>query len=115
MNVRKLLKALPVAAVSIALVACGPTKKPSKPKVTYAGDGVTQFSDTGRLKFGKTYTAEAVGKKLKNCEWSIKTINKTSGRVKVVGGGGYKNAKISVEKPDTVDVFLKSEDCGLWK
>lgn len=116
MNVTKLLKALPVAVLLIPVAAQGCEAEDGKAnKAVYAGDGVTQFGDTGRLKFNKTYTADAVGKRLKNCEWSLKTINKSTGKVKVIGSGSYKNAKIRVEKPDTVDVFLKSEDCGLWK
>lgn len=116
MIIRKLLKALPVAVLLIPVAAQGCEPENGKAnKATHAGDGVTQFSTNGLLKFGKSYTADAVGKKLKDCEWSLKTINKNTGKVKVVGSGTYKNAKIRVAKPDTVDVFLKSEDCGLWR
>jgi hypothetical protein len=100
---------------------------------SYAGDGVTMFvgadnracsgntkwcseEGNGKLRFGKTYTAEAVGslKEFPDCEWSVYTIN-ASGRVRVQGKGTGRKAKIKVDRPETVHVFLKSEDCGLWK
>lgn len=117
MIVTKLLKALPVAVLLIPFAAEGCEPEDGKAnKAVYAGDGVTQFTTNGRLKFNKTYTATGLKKKgFEDCEWSIKTIRKSDGKVRVTGSGTYKNAKIKVEKPGTVDVFLKSDGCGLWK
>jgi hypothetical protein len=86
----------------------------------YAGDGVTQFgtaSDgvSGKLKWNTTYRATAVhSTNRQNCKWSLFTIN-SEGVAKVVGKGDYLHAKIIVEKPNTVKVYLKSMECGLWK
>jgi hypothetical protein len=116
MNVTKLLKALPVAVLLITFAAEGCEPEDGKAnKAVYAGDGVTQFSDKGRLKFGITYRAHPSKSQKNRCTWEVQTINKDTGRVEVVGKGTYKNAKIRVAKPDTVNVFLKSDDCGLWK
>lgn len=116
MNVRKFLKVLPVAGLLIPFAAEGCEPEDGKAnKAVYAGDGVTQFSDKGRLKFGTTYRAHPTSSQKGRCSWELQTINKKTGKVKVVGSGNYGNAKIRVAKPDTVDVFLKSDDCGLWK
>lgn len=121
--------AMLLTAVAL-VVGCG---APTATEASYAGDGVTMFvgndnracsGDTkwcgeegnGKLRFGRTYTAEAVGSKknFPNCEWSVYTIN-PQGRVRVQGKGTGSKAKVNVERPETVHVFLKSEDCGLWK
>lgn len=132
--IRKLAPLLLTATIALTAQECAPEKQPGKAeKASYAGDGVTMFvgndnracsgdtkwcaeTGSGKLKFGKTYTAEAVGsrKEFPSCEWSVYTIGAT-GKVSVKGKGGYKNAKIKVERPSTVHVFLKSEDCGSWK
>lgn len=84
-------------------------------KAAYAGDGITQFTDNGKLQFGKTYSAHYVDTTdRQNCRWSIKTVN-SEGVAKVIKSGNYFNAKIKVEKPSRVKVYLKSSECGNWK
>ena len=88
-------------------------KQPSAPK--YAGDGVTQFTDSGRLRFGVTYAARYVDTTDRvNCRWSLYTLN-SDGDTRVVKSGHYLNAKIKVERPSRVKVFLRSSECGNWK
>ena len=88
-------------------------KEPAAPK--YAGDGVTQFTDSGRLRFGVTYAARYVDTTDRvNCHWSVYTLN-SQGDTRVVKSGTYLTAKISVERPSRVKVFLKSSECGNWK
>lgn len=91
-----------------------PAPKPT-PKPVYAGDGVTQFTDSGRLQFGKAYKAHYVDTTDRvNCQWSLYTIN-SDGDTTVIKKGGYLTASIKVEKPTRVKVFLKSSECGDWK
>ena len=87
-------------------------KEPAAPK--YAGDGVTQFTDSGRLRFGTTYAARYVDTTDRtNCRWSIYTLN-ADGDTRVVKSGNYLTAKIKVARPSRVKVFLRSSECGNW-
>lgn len=98
--------------VILAAQSCGGSPARS---AAYAGDGNTQFGDTGKLKWNTSYSAQAAkDSDRKNCEWSVYTINDNH-VMRVVGKGTYKNAKVKVEKPSTVKVYLKSLHCGLWK
>lgn len=101
-------------------------------KASYAGDGVTMFvgndnracsgntkfcaqEGNGKLRFNKTYKAVYVDTTDRiNCRWSLYTIN-TNGETKVIKSGNYLKAKILVERPSRVKVFLKSSECGNWK
>jgi len=127
---RKLIPALLTATIALTAQQCDGGKGPAT-KASYAGDGVTMFvgndgracsgntqfcaqEGNGKLKFGKTYKAtprDSVDKQ--NCQWSVYTIN-ADGKVTVQKKGRYP-AKINVERPTRVHVFLKSEDCGEWK
>jgi hypothetical protein len=114
-------KSIAVAGMLFLIVGCktnggnGPARNSA-----YAGDGNTKFGTvaegaSGKLKWNTTYRATAVhSTNRQNCHWSLYTIN-SDGVAKVVGRGSYFNAKIIVEKPDTVKVYLKSMECGLWK
>jgi uncharacterized protein YggE len=117
MNLKKLATAMLVVVIPLAsnAQACESEKRGKATKAAYAGDGVTQFTDTGKLKFGVVYSAHAVDTTdRQNCRWSIKTIN-SDGESKVIKSGDYLHAKIKVEKPSRVKVYLKSSECGDWK
>jgi hypothetical protein len=102
-----------------AAQGCGGTDSPSR-SAAYAGDGNTQFGTqaegvSGKLKWGVVYKAVYENTTdRQNCKWSLYTIN-SNGVANVVKRGNYFNAKIKVEKPNTVKVYLKSIECGLWK
>lgn len=130
---KKTLVLLLVAIATLFAMGAANGCEPQATKASYAGDGVTMFvgndnracsgntkwcaeEGSGKLRFGKTYTAEAVGslKEFPSCEWSVYTVN-ANGAVRNQGKGTGRKAKIKVERPATVHVFLKSDGCGDWK
>lgn len=116
MNARALVAALVTVVLPLAASAESCEDKPAdKPKPSYAGDGITQFSDTGRLRWNTTYAARYVDTSDRtNCRWSLYTVN-SDGVAKVIKRGNYLSAKIRVERPSRVKVYLKSDECGNWK
>lgn len=102
-------------------MSCGGARSAS-----YAGDGNTQFGNggvdfvnagsSGKLKFGVTYKAVASNSQQRTaCEWHIYSINSKNKIVFEGKTSDYLHAKINVEEPTRVKVYLKSINCGLWK
>lgn len=115
-------KALAVAGIVTAVTSpyaaqgCGGSDG-GKPAISasFAGDGITEFSDNGKLKWGVTYHARYIDTTdRQNCKWSLVAYNK-QGETTVLKTGHYLNAKINVGKQVTKKVYLKSMECGLWK
>ena len=101
--------------------ACDPATSAS-----YAGDGNTQFGNggvdfvnegsSGKLKFGTTYKAVAQNSQQRTaCKWHIYSVNSKNQIVYESKKSDYLHAKIKVEQPTRVKVYLKSVNCGLWK
>lgn len=116
-------KALATGAIVISITSpyaaqgCsgGNGKGPAR-SAAYAGDGITKFTDDGKLKWGITYSAHYIDTTdRQNCKWSLYTISKKNGETVFLKKGNYFNAKINVGKQITKDVYLKSLECGLWK
>lgn len=115
MRVKHLLATVAAVVLPLATTAEGCEDKGGPPPARYAGDGVTQFTDTGVLQFGRGYKAVYVDTTdRQNCRWSLYTIN-AEGVTKVIKSGRYRTANIKVEKPTRVKVYLKSSECGNWK
>lgn len=135
MDWKKIAAVALVGGCSIATMGAAKGCEPGDGKATkasYAGDGVTMFVDatnracggnttfckdggSGKLRFSQAYKAVAVDTTdRQNCEWSLYTFNQ-QGKTKVIKKGNYFNARIIVERPDRVKVYLKSDECGNWK
>lgn len=108
------------------MVAQAPSGCGSATSASYAGDGNTQFGNggvdfvnegsSGKLKFGVTYKAVASNSQQRsNCQWHIYSVNAKNKIVFEGKVGDYATAKIKVEQPTRVKVYLKSVNCGLWK
>lgn len=126
--IRKLIPALLTATIALTAQECDEGGKANK--ASYARDGVTMFGDdtnracggntkwcaqqsNGKLKFGKTYRPHPPEGKLKMCDWSLYVV-RADGKTEQKGSGGWP-AKLYVARPDTVHVFLRSQDCGEWR
>lgn len=115
MRIKHLLAATITVVLPLATTAESCEDGGGSAPARYAGDGVTQFTDTGVLQFGKGYKAVYVDTTdRQNCRWSLYTIN-SEGATKVIKSGRYRTAYIKVEKPTRVKVYLKSSECGNWK
>lgn len=81
-------------------------------------DGRHQFRATfSKFKFGVTLKAHHAS--VRDCHWWIETeplagLDKGE-KPRVVEEGGFGRAKIKVEEPRTVKVFLVSKSCGVWE
>lgn len=103
-----LLTVLPLAARGCGSEDTSPT----------ADDGRHQFSGTF-TKYKFNTTLDAVHGDISACRWRIEVEPlaglKAGEKPRVVQKGDYGNAKIKVEEPDTVKVFLVSSRCGTWQ
>jgi hypothetical protein len=110
----------------IPLAAQAPSGCGSATSASYAGDGNTQFGNggvdfvnqgsSGKLKFGVTYKAVAENSQQRtNCKWHIYSVDAHNKIVYESKSSDYLHAKINVEEPTRVRVWLKSVNCGLWK
>lgn len=99
----------------LALAAAGGCDDTSK---TDTGNGRFLFTDTGVIQFDKTIRAHDMPGRGAACRWRVETEPKRglasgqSPRIVEHGDGG--NAKLKVEKPDTVKVYLVTKGCGRW-
>jgi hypothetical protein len=101
-----------LALAAVALTGC----KPAPGQGGKGGpDGETrlQFHHSVYLKFNTTYVAHHGDF---GCRWRIESVKKSGKEAPVVQARGtYTNAKIKVEEPDTVDVYLIfNHACGNW-
>ena len=120
-----------ILAASIMVMGAAADCGGKASEASYAGNGTTRFTGkddrscsgntkfcrqtgSGKLKFGRTYAAQGSDYDRKHCLWSIYTID-TAGEQHPIKSGTYKTAKVSVEEPTRVHVFLKSDHCGDWK
>lgn len=115
---RQIIPLLLSATIALAggTQSCQAEGKPGKAQqAAYAGDGVTRFTDTGKLKWDTGYAAHAIDKTdRQNCRWAVYTVN-ADGEARVIKSGTYRNASIKAERPTRVKVYLKSSECGDWR
>lgn len=112
-------KTLAIGAIVLSIIGIAGCKTPNggKPAISaaYAGDGITEFSDNGKLKWGKVYSAHYVDTTdRQTCKWSLVIYDK-NGETATIKSGNYFNAKIKVGRQVTKGVYLKSMGCGFWK
>lgn len=99
-----------VASIVLAAQGCGGT---TGGKEDTSDEVRQQFHRTIYLKFSTTYRAR---KGNMSCRWRIEAVKKgDDAKPRTVAHGDYGNAKIKVEEPDTVDVYLVyNRACGRW-
>lgn len=99
-----------VASIVLAAQGCG---GPSGGKEDTSDEVRQQFHHKIYLKFGTTYRAH---KGNMSCRWRIESVKRNDdAKPRTVAHGDYGNAKIKVEEPDTVDVYLVyNRACGRW-
>lgn len=101
-----------VASIVLAAQGCG--GGPAKPKEDTSDETRLQFHHSTYLKFNTSYVAHGGNQA---CRWWIESVKKAGDHRPVIqahGDGG--NAKIKVEEPETVDVYLVfNRACGTWE
>jgi hypothetical protein len=98
------------AIVLVLPKACGPAPGGGKENTT--DEIVVQFMSVGVFRWNTSISAHEGNMA---CRWKLVVAPKGGGKERVIRSGDYGDAKIKVEKPDRVDVFLKyNPACGVW-
>lgn len=102
-----------VASIVLAAQGCGGAPTGDRKNENTADETRLQFHHSVYLKFNTTYVAHNGNFA---CKWRIESVKKSGDDAPVVQAKGtYTNAKIKVEEPDTVDVYLIfNRACGNW-